>query len=230
MFKSIYKNVKHSAFTISELLIALGVIAILTAILMPIVHSMVPSQNTLMVKRAFSTVETVVAGMINDNGCYPPILARQGFDDGLGYRKCPQWGAGQNDANTKFITMFTDKLDLRGGITNGAGGSVSFVTKDGMSWNFQSIGFSGNGNAVLTIDVDGPNKGPNCGNVQLSGECECISGVDANGNCSSPRNKGFDKFTMNITPSGKIEILDCWAIRAVRIDKKLTTDTSCQDD
>ena len=230
MLKNNYINVKHHAFTITELLIALGVIAVLTAILMPIIHSMVPSQNTLMVKRAFSTVETIVGGMINDNGCYPPILVRQGFDDGLGYTKCPLWGAeAENNANSKFITIFTDKLDLRGDIANGEDGSVSFVTKDGMSWEFQSLNFNGTG-AVLTIDVDGSNKGPNCGNVQLSGECECTSGPDANGNCSNPRTKGFDKFTMTIQPTGRINIHDCWAVRAVRVDKKLTTDTSCQDE
>ena len=77
----------------------------------------------------------------------------------------------ENDVNTKFITLFTDKLDLRGGVENGEGGNVSFATKDSMHWEFQSLNFNGAG-AVLTIDVDGPNKGPNCGNVPLSGVCQ----------------------------------------------------------
>ena len=114
--------------------------------------------------------------------------------------------------------MFTDRLDLRDDVTNGAGGETSFTTKDGMHWVFHSINFGGTG-AILTIDVDGVNKGPNCGNVQFSGTCE-----DEN------RSKGFDSFTMNIHPSGKIDILDCWAVRAISVDKKLITDTGCQQD
>ncbi|MDY6358992.1 MAG: prepilin-type N-terminal cleavage/methylation domain-containing protein [Cyanobacteriota bacterium] len=43
------KNNK-SAFTLSELLIALGVIAILTAISMPIIHNLLPDQNVVMAK------------------------------------------------------------------------------------------------------------------------------------------------------------------------------------
>ncbi|MDY6309889.1 MAG: prepilin-type N-terminal cleavage/methylation domain-containing protein, partial [Cyanobacteriota bacterium] len=44
---------KIGAFTLSELLIALGVIAILTAISMPIIHNLLPDQNVVMAKRAF---------------------------------------------------------------------------------------------------------------------------------------------------------------------------------
>ncbi|MDY6382629.1 MAG: prepilin-type N-terminal cleavage/methylation domain-containing protein, partial [Cyanobacteriota bacterium] len=46
---------KIGAFTLSELLIALGVIAILTAISMPIIHNLLPDQNVVMAKRAFYT-------------------------------------------------------------------------------------------------------------------------------------------------------------------------------
>ncbi|MDY6309835.1 MAG: prepilin-type N-terminal cleavage/methylation domain-containing protein, partial [Cyanobacteriota bacterium] len=51
-----YKDIMiKKAFTLSELLIALGVIAILTAISMPIIHNLLPDQNVVMAKRAFYT-------------------------------------------------------------------------------------------------------------------------------------------------------------------------------
>lgn len=65
------KKIKRKAFTLSELLIALGVIGVLTAIVMPIVFSLAPDQNTLMAKRAFYTTETVISNLMNDNLCYP---------------------------------------------------------------------------------------------------------------------------------------------------------------
>lgn len=199
---------KLKAFTISELLIALGVIAILTAILMPIVHSLVPDQNTLMAKRAFYTTETIIASMLNDDGCYPPIRIKVGLTDGTGYRKCSLWLNGKPDnANNKFVNIFTDKLDIKGSVNNGS--TVTFETKDGMKWFFKSIGYSSNGNAVLTIDVNGESQGPNCGQNTNSGTC------------NPARDKGFDRFTMTIEPTGKIELQDCWAILAVRTDKKL---------
>ena len=89
-------NTKKKAFTLSELLIALGVIGILTAILMPIVFSLAPDQNALMAKRAFYTTETIISDLLNDSSCYPKILSRAGLDDGLGYYKC------KNGAGTKI--------------------------------------------------------------------------------------------------------------------------------
>ena len=82
----------RNAFTLSELLIALGIIGILTAILMPIFFNLMPDQNALMAKRAFYTTETVISDLLNDPDCYPKILARAGLDDGMGYTKCSNWG------------------------------------------------------------------------------------------------------------------------------------------
>ena len=205
-----FKAIKLKAFTISELLIALGVIAILTAVLMPIVHSLIPDQNTLMAKRAFYTVETVINALINDDGCYPVIRTEEGFTDGAAYKKCSGWSTGNaNNANQKFSSMFIDKLDVKGNVTSG-GGKTTFETKDGMQWDFQSIGFGSRTYTVLTIDVNGTVKGPNCGQNSESGAC-----------AEADRTSGFDKFTMHIHPSGKIDIMDCWAVKSVRTDKKL---------
>ena len=43
----------NKAFTLSELLIALGVIGILCAILLPVIFNLMPNQNTMMAKRAY---------------------------------------------------------------------------------------------------------------------------------------------------------------------------------
>ena len=81
------------AFTLTELLIALGVVAILCAVLMPVVNSLRPNQNILMAKRAYYTVQSVVSELINDDSCYPDKTLsvsdpRVGFDDYYGMEAC----------------------------------------------------------------------------------------------------------------------------------------------
>ena len=212
------KNIKKNAFTLAELLIALGVIGILTAIAIPIVFSLAPDQNVLMAKRAFFTTETVISNLLNDPNCYPKILSRSGLDDGLGYAKCNKYGGKDNpsklsidDASEKLVTLFTNELDLKGEIKK-EGTKYSFTTKDGIKWTFSDFNFTANdpdSYVLLTADVNG-NKDPNCGQYSASGQCS-----DKN------RTKGFDKFTMKIFARGKIQIIDCWAVMAMKIDKKL---------
>jgi prepilin-type N-terminal cleavage/methylation domain-containing protein len=101
------KKVKRNAFTLSELLVALGVIGVLTAIVMPIVFSLAPDQNALMAKRAFDTTETVISNLLNDNTCYPKTLSRAGLDGGLGYTKCKKWGGKENTGSLTNEDAFT---------------------------------------------------------------------------------------------------------------------------
>lgn len=214
-------NTKKKAFTLSELLIALGVIGILTAILMPIVFSLTPDQNALMAKRAFYTTETVISDLLNDPTCYPKILSRAGLDDGLGYYKCKKWGGDENKTALtnennadKLVTLFADRLDIKGSITT-EGNTKSFKTKDGMKWTFSHFNFANNdpkSYVLLTVDVNG-DKGPNCGQNSASGKCD-----------ENNRTKGFDKFTMKIFATGKIQIIDCWAVMSAKVDKKLVGD------
>lgn len=212
------KDIKRNAFTLTELLIALGVIGILTAIIMPIVFNLMPNHNALMAKRAFYTTETVISDLLNDNYCYPKTLSRSGLDDGLGYAKCKKWGGEENqtslsneDAATKLVTLFADRLDVRGSITN-QNGKKTFQTKDGIVWTFSHFNFVPNkpdSYVLLTVDVNGEKK-PNCGQSSTSGQC-----TDKN------RKQGFDRFTMRIFARGRIQLIDCWAILAAKIDKKL---------
>ena len=212
------KRMKRKAFTLSELLVALGVIGVLTAIVMPIVFALAPDQNVLMAKRAFYTTETIISDLLNDSYCYPQTLSRAGLDDGLGYAKCKKWGGEENagalsneDALTKLVTLFTDKLDLRGSVESN-GSKRTFKTKDGMVWTFSHNNFVANkpdSYILLTVDVNG-DKDPNCGQSATSGQC-----IDKN------RKNGFDRFTMRIFARGRVQLIDCWAILAAKIDKKL---------
>ena len=212
-FENMREKIK-TGFTISELLIALGVVAVLTAVLMPVIHGLIPDQNTLMAKRAFYTTETIIGNMINDSGCYPPSMSYDGFDDGNGYSKCNDWDSTKTESSSdKFAAMFLDRFDKKGDATKNDD-KYTFDTKDGMRWELQSINFgSGGSGAVLVVDVDGEDNGPNCGQAATSGECALING--------QARTKGFDRYTMTIRKNGSITISDSWAVNAVKVDKKL---------
>lgn len=210
------KNIKRKAFTLAELLIALGVIGLLTAILMPIVSGLMPNQNALMAKKAYYTTETVISSLMNDPYCYPKIRARVGLDDGLGYKKCAKWGGEENkdslttpDSSKKLVTLFADKLDIKDSISN-----YAFKTKDGMIWSFNSTASKfkpndPNSSIILIVDVNG-NDGPNCGQTKQCPKCP-----------DTARTDGFDRFAMRIYARGRIKILDGWAVMAAKVDKKL---------
>lgn len=223
----------NNAFTLTELLVALGVIGILCAILLPVIFNLLPNQNTIMAKRAYYTVQTVVADMLNDEACYPDKTSanvgdrRVGFDDGYGYVNCRLWGGSQNtgtvategNANSKFLTLFTDKIDLDGS-TNGSGsGTVKFSTKDGMDWAMTSGGFgtkdSINAKALIVVDVNGTKGEPNCG------QNSAADALGTGGDCRN-RTSGWDRFTMEVYADGKTNILDQWATEAVKVDKNIT--------
>lgn len=215
---------ENRAFTLTELLIALGVIAILCAILLPIIFNLMPNQNTIMAKRAYYTVQSVISELLNDTGCYPDktsavINARVGFDDGFGSPNCTKWDEAfinGGDANTKFRTLFRDKLGLDGSGT-------TFTTPDGMDWVFNGVNFVANGTdggeAYLLVDVNGKGE-PNCSNnVSYSG----IFGTGNDANCQG-RQSGFDRFRMKIKGDGRVTIDsgDLWAQEAVKVDKNIT--------
>lgn len=220
----------NKAFTLTELLVALGVIGILCAILLPVIFNILPNQNTIMAKRAYYTVQTVIADLINDEACYPDkTLAvgnnkRYGFDDGFGTPNCIIWGGeedfqtidNEGDPNTKFLKLYLDKLGLMMQNT----GQTEFQTKDGMLWKLSGSFSSGapkGGFRTFAVDVNGDAK-PNCG--QSEETKKNINNVAAE-DCTG-RTKGFDRFAMTIHADGKIDILDGWAQEAVSINKDIT--------
>lgn len=224
----------NKAFTLTELLVALGVIGILCAILLPVIFNLLPNQNTIMAKRAYYLVQTTVADLINDEGCYPDKTKatetnkRYGFDDGYGYANCEAWGGTsatskyietEGRSTNKFMTLFKDKIDIAK--DNGQ----SFTTKDGIDWYFipMEISLSKTTDApiVLIVDVNGSNTKPNCS--QENGMALTMPNATHPDTCKS-RTSGFDRFRIDIYRSGKITISDNWAADAVKIDKDITED------
>lgn len=198
----------NNAFTLTELLVALGVIAVLCAILLPIMFNAMPNQNTIMAKRAFYAMQTIVSDMINDEACYPDKTSsisekRIGFDDGRGYTNCAKWGGSENtgtvdtpgNTDTKFQTIFFDKI---GATASG----TRYKTPDGITWQYEKInGFSTNIAHYNRMKID-------------------VNGV-GNGTDSTSGNSP-DTFYVRIYSDGKLSIENEWALKAVSVSKDIT--------
>jgi len=231
----------NKAFTLTELLVALGVIGILCAILLPIIFNLLPNQNVIMAKRAYYMVQSVVADLINDEACYPDKTsgttgnARVGFDDGYGYANCNLWGGNEEtgtitsegNSNKKFTKLYTDKIDIAQGPDGIGSNKVTFTTKDGMDWAFVNTGFtanSANSSVTLVVDVNGSDE-PDCGQSAISN-----TAITRNSSKSCANRTSWDRFSMTIHANGKIEVNDNWASQAIKVNRDITSDKENNDD
>lgn len=237
----------NKAFTLTELLVALGVIGVLCAILLPIIFNIMPNKNTIMAKRAYYTVQTIVSDLINDEACYPDLTSasesekRVGFDDGFGYPNCSAWGGNdytatidtEGDPNKKFKVLFLDKLGKTG--ISVAGDNTTFDTADGLQWAIHTMGYGSKNNkdalALITVDTNGKSS-PNCDQAAPDGSKGSYSSKITGADACTGRKKGFDRFTMAVFADGKIKIneYDIWAINAVQVDRNITGDGTKNED
>ena len=58
-------------FTLSEVMVTLGVLGVLAAILIPAITKVTPSTERVMFKKAHATLEKAVSEMIEDETNYP---------------------------------------------------------------------------------------------------------------------------------------------------------------
>ncbi len=229
---------KKTAFTLSELMIALTVLGILCAILLPAIVRTMPNQNKVMMKRAYYTTSNVVSDLINDPNLYSPVDSsgntKVGFDnmEEVTYSGKTYGGAMTNDGNgafAKFIGLFAAHLNIDGEIedtcpSSGSGGGISiysnwkycriFTTPDGIQWDLRTTHTveTFKTTTVITVDVNGDKK-PNCMQGDSSADDKCKS-----------RTKDFDRFSMQISDDGTITIPEAqtWAREALQVSSSLT--------
>lgn len=225
---------KLLGFTLTELMIAITVLGILTAAVLPAVLGNNPNQNKVMIKKAYFTTAEVVSEMINNES----LFARFG-DDGTDYAITVPSGkeyAGILNNNDevifddvtiygyKRIQIFSRMINPKvaptafGGvpspqvsascdiIASHGNGWRGTTTKDGMAWCFVET----KGLLKILVDVNGDKK-PNC-----------YQGITT-GNCVG-RTENFDQFRMDVYPDGAIVLndADTWAKEALTVGSSLS--------
>ena len=225
---------KILGFTLTELMIAITVLGILTAAVLPAILGNNPNQNKVMMKKAYYTTAEVISEMINDESLFSRI-GEYGIDYATEISGSPYVGVlNNNDAvyfdgiNTSnydykriviFSRMINPKVDYD---TQNASGQYGYAncdaisvngsrwytttTKDGMTWCFAQQDQI----MKILVDVNGKTK-PNC-----------YQGITW-GNCAG-RTENFDQFRMDVYPDGAIVLnpADTWAIDAISVSSSLS--------
>lgn len=219
---------KFKGFTLSELNIALIVVGILCALLIPAIVNTMPSPNRIMIKRAYYNVSNIVYNLLNDTSLYEPhndIIGKayNGFDD----IKEVKYKGTAYSGDTKFSGLFITQLNTEGSISTSSG-NCSFesgisdcktvTTTDGMKWSLGNKTLTANADGTIDasevvcyilVDVNG-NKGPSC--YQGSTACSGLT-------------EEFDQFRLKVYIDGMIEINsgDSWAKEIIKANSTLTS-------
>ena len=162
-------------FTLTEMLIAIGVIGVIAAITIPILLKNIPSQKESTKKKADYLVEQIVNQLYDDDIMYPKTKELTvGFQntekatilDPASHKLVDYEG------DTKFCKLFASRMVLASGskivcenersedTSHLARGKKSFTAKDGIEWYLPVTSFA-QGAAEIMVDVNGPD-GKNC--------------------------------------------------------------------
>ena len=204
-------NKKNKGFSLVEIALTLTILGLLMAITSPMISSMMPSKNKVMIKRSYFSLSNVIKNMIENPEFYNPYGAEgtnketsivySGFDD----TKSVTYNGKSYSGASKFRELFmvtiganntvdgTYKFKYSGSSINGSG--VKGYTKDKISWTVVKTSKTGVAGYIL-VDVNG-DKAPNC----YEGSTSC-----------KKRTKDFDQYSVRINNDGTIELSskDVW--------------------
>lgn len=134
-------------FSLSEVLISIGVIGILGVVLIPIMQKSMTNKNAIMFRKSYSTLTSTIDDLLTDDVNYPSVLTGTDSNNQTVNRYFNYTTTTTNKIGTteysKFCYLFISKLNyITGGPTvtcplNTAAGYFGFpptITSDGISW------------------------------------------------------------------------------------------------
>lgn len=196
---------KIRGFTLTELMVALAVIGIITAIVTPAVMKIKPNKNKMMTKKAYYTAENIINSLVNNQLFYPD-MSDVCYDDslkneangiycalGFDYTEEVKDIDGETySGSLKFPQLFASRLNIQSGQTDTqANLQAGVTTTDGMTWYLPTWANKSQDSHEIKVDVNGAGKGPDCTQ-------------DAEG-CSAD---DFDSFRIVVYPDGRMKIHD----------------------
>jgi prepilin-type N-terminal cleavage/methylation domain-containing protein len=201
---------KKHGFTLAEVLIALGIVAVIASLTAPSLTNLMPDKSKLKVIKAHKILSDVTSEMLNNPALYRdanceswPGIQTVGTDDvcvGLGNGDMPlaePYNTDDYKYEAKYPRLLAARLELAEDID--VNGKIStFTSIDGLYWTIE-LASGGIVNKKhkeeygITIDLDGPDKGENSiakSGVKKPDQFQFI--VDTYGNVS-----GKDTLTKN---------------------------------
>lgn len=202
-------------FTLSELMVALGVLGVIVAIVTPAIMSNRPNKNKMLIKKSFFTVEQIVSSLINDETLYPDNTDKcnssdnstcyWGFDDTSDVKFEGETYGG----DTKFMKLFQSKLNISKCINDTT--CATFYTNDGTYWNFNDAKGSKHWKAGASKVGTFPSGTTNCDNFNDSDSAGCVEiGIRVGGGsqqaCDVSANNKCNYYKIQILANGKMRI------------------------
>lgn len=171
------------AFTLSEMLVCLAVIAVIVGILLSTIR-VKPNSNMVMFRKAYNITSNTVYEIMQTAAYYESGLlsdlskTTQKVDGDYPYGK------------SKFCKVFVSFVNTSGTVDCNKGGTgVSFSTLDGIDWYLPPKTTSGSFSSKekIKVDVNGSSNLPNC--------------EEGTPDCKTP-----DIFTIEIADTGKLSV------------------------
>lgn len=179
-------------FTLAEIIVALGVIAVLAAITQPMLGKIIPDKNKMQVLKVHKIVSEVNEILLNDSALYfsehfPGEVQPCSGLSCTGRPLSPDFNNNIFEGDTKYLALLTEHLQIKDpnnlNINNNA--TVDFETIDGISWSFYDYNQSRTDATEYFFLVD----------VDANGD-DCTYGDN---NCNSP-----DIFEFRINNAGQV--------------------------
>lgn len=154
-------------FTLSEVLVAIAILAAITSITVPLVVSTADYNNSVMYKSAFRIVEDVTREAVEDWQNFPT-----GSLSNTSKAFCNKFKASVNTIDTPPAGVTVAGCD---GASDISASISTFITTNGMSWYFIENDFidEGTGDShnylKIQVDLDGPLKGKNALDYDIFG-------------------------------------------------------------
>ena len=132
---------KKFGFTLSEIIITLGVVGVVAAITAPLIEGLMPDSNKAKVLKVYKTVHSINKELLNDRSLYIEGEYNNNKCTGFGCQNLPS-NPDKNDAkyqgSQKYPHLLIDHLDVID--INYPDSSqpslVEFKTSDGVTWKF----------------------------------------------------------------------------------------------
>ena len=210
---------KNKAFTLTEILLALGILGIITGAVATQLQKMEADSIKIAFQNCYSQMTSIISEMYSDETIYPKIPLDGVKDDGqtryMGFCNGYDYTtSGSEDAHPseKFNREFLKRMgnDVNNVYQTDSYDYTQFSAKNNSEWYISGYVFSNDecpswnsGSSskydlytVITIDVNGQNKGPNC---PYSGSMSGTGFTTTTSSCLKP-----DTFKFFIYPDAEI--------------------------